>query len=558
MEVLGLTPWQWILPIFIGVTAGLLTNAIAIWMLFHPYRPIRLRGIPIMPMGAIPQEIDRIARRIGETVGKELLTADDIARTLSSDSFRTRFDDALREALEALIDREIGVLPDLFTVEQAAGLQKVLERMLNKLLEGVEVYLNSPEWEERVRGVARGLSGEFREQPFSIILTSELQEDLNRGLQQLWTGVRESPEFARVIAEALDRGIARLLVSEKAVRHYVPAGAVNLGESVVANYLPILLERLGGILDDPETRLKLQQTLRRFTNRFLDEQNAWRRLVGRMMITERTLEQTVTAIEQGGADEIAGLLKEPEVQARAAAAVNNGVEELLDRPVRDLLGDISSERADRVRNALVERILYLFRHPTTEEVVLGRLRQVVSAAADRKVGDLLTILGEDRSRELTDRGADWILETLRGPRVLNFIRSAIEHRTTWMLSVPLGRPRDYLPANAVRRAESLMFDPLWRFLQRRVPAAIAGLPVANMVEAKLKSYPIAKVEELIWRVSRQELVLIIYLGGFLGALIGSVMLFLESVPAGLATSGFFVLLSFLFLNLKGGRARKTA
>ncbi|MEX0912426.1 MAG: DUF445 family protein, partial [Gemmatimonadota bacterium] len=108
MEFLGLTIWEWILPILIGVTAGFCTNAIAIWMLFHPYDPIRLGRVQILPMGAIPKEIDRIARRIGETVGRELLTPEDIGRTLSSESFRGRFDEALRGALESLAEREIG------------------------------------------------------------------------------------------------------------------------------------------------------------------------------------------------------------------------------------------------------------------------------------------------------------------------------------------------------------------------------------------------------------------------------------------------------------------
>jgi uncharacterized membrane protein YheB (UPF0754 family) len=550
MEFLGLTLWQWVLPILIGIAAGFITNAVAIWMLFHPYQRIRLFGVQLLPMGAIPKEIDRIAKRIGETVGKELLTPDDIARTLSSESFRARFDEALRGALVTLVDKRIGAPRDLITPEQAQGLEQVLDRLLDKVLEGVEVYLHSPEWEERVRTFAAGLSGEFRERPFAVLLTPELQLDLNRGLQQLWSGVRESPEFARVIAEALDRGISRMLVSEKPLRHYVPAGAVNLGESFVANYLPILLDRLGGILDDPAVRLRLQDTLRRFTNRFLEAQQTWKRLVGRLIITERTLAQTVEAIEQGGVDEIAALLKEPVVQGQVAESVNKAVEEVLDKPVRDLLGEVSLERAERLRNALVERVLYMFRHPTTEEVVLTRLNQLVSAVAEKRVGDLLDVLGEERSRDLSNRGADWIVETLRGQRVLSFLRAAIERRTTWILSVPVGRIGDLLPADTVQQAEEMMFDPLWSFLQRRVPAAVTGLPISQMVENKLRSYPMRKVEELIWRISRRELVLIINLGGFLGALVGGLMLVLQSVPAGLAASAFFILLSLVFINVK--------
>lgn len=551
MELFGLTPWEWVLPVLIGIVAGLFTNAIAIWMLFHPYEPVRIGPVRILPMGAIPKEIDRIARRIGETVGRELLTPGDIASALSAESFRQRFDAALRSALSGLLDRELGPLRELVSAPQAAELEQLLLRLLEKAIEGVQVYLESPEWEARVHSFAQGLGGEFRERPFSVVLTPELRRDLERGLAELWAGVRESPGFSRAIADSLDRALSRLLVSEKPVRHYVPAGAVNLGEAVVNNYLPIVLDRFGGILEEPATREKLQQALRRFADRFLDAQQSWKRLVGRLVITERTLAQTVEAIEEGGVEEISALLREPEVQRQISQALNEGVEELLDRPVRELLGEVSPERAVRLRNALVERVLYLFRHPTTETVVLSRVHQLIEAVADRTVGELLDFFGEEHAQELIDRGAEWIVETTRGPRAGAFLRSAIENRTEWILSVPIGRLADYLPENAVRRAEVLLADPLWDFLQSRVPRAIADLPIAQVVEEKLRNYPISKVEELIWRVSQRELVLIIYLGGFLGALIGSLMLLLQSLPAGLVASGFFLLLSFLFINLKG-------
>jgi hypothetical protein len=89
--------------------------------------------------------------------------------------------------------------------------------------------------------------------------------------------VRESPEFARVIAEALDRAIGNLLVSEKPLRHYVPAGAVNLGESFVAQYLPDPPRALGGCSTTRRPARQLQATLRRFTDRFLEEQKTWKR-----------------------------------------------------------------------------------------------------------------------------------------------------------------------------------------------------------------------------------------------------------------------------------------
>ncbi|MDQ3604926.1 MAG: DUF445 family protein [Gemmatimonadota bacterium] len=550
MEFLGLTPWEWLLPLIIGIVAGLGTNAVAIWMLFHPYRPVYAGPVRVLPMGAIPKEIDRIAKRIGETVGKELLTPEDIARTLSSASFRGRFDEVLRGALQAAIDRELPALRELVTPDQAAQLQEVLDRLLEKLLQGIRIYLASPEFELRVRRLARGIATDFRGNHVGMVLTPELHADILRAARELWESVRESDEMRRVIAEALDRFIANLIVSEKPLRSYVPTGAVNLGEAVVAQYLPILLERLGQVLDDPATRLRLQETLRRFVDRFLEEQQTWKRIVGRLVVTERTLSQTVAAIEQGGVEEISGLLRAPEVQARVAAAVNDGVEEVLNRPVRRLLGELTPERADRLRNVLVERVLYLLQHPTTEQFIVGRLDALLTAAEEKTVEELLELLGQKRAAAFPDALAGWIVETLRGARTNAVVERTLAHQTSWMMSVPIGRVGQYLPPDAAQRGEDLLFDPLWSFIQKRVPVAVAGLPIARMVEEKLKGFPIEQVEALIWRVSRNELVLIIYLGGFLGALIGSLMLLTSSVAAGLVATGFFLLVSFVFLSLK--------
>jgi uncharacterized membrane protein YheB (UPF0754 family) len=550
MEFLGLTLWQWLLPILIGVVAGFTTNAIAIWMLFHPYRPIYVGPLRLLPMGAIPKEIDRIAHRIGETVGKQLLTPEDIARTLASESFRGRFDEVLRGALHDMLHRDWGSLQEMVTPDQATRLQEVLDRVVAKLRELLEAYFHSPEWEERVRRFARSLTTDLRDHPFSVVLTPELHADLTRAVRELWGGVRESTEFQRIIGEAIDRGITNVLVSEKPLRHYVPGGAINFGEAFVAQYLPLLLERLGQVLEDPSTRAQLQATLRRFVDRFLDEQKTWKRLVGRLVITERTLEQTIAALEQGGVEEISALMREPAVQSRVARAVNDGLEELLDRPVKNLVAQVTPERAERLRNVLVERIMYLFRHATTEQVVLGRLDALLSAAETKTAGDLLDLIGRERAGDLADRGADWVVESMRGQRVTELLSSALSRQSTWLMNVRIGRIGQYLPPNFEHRAEALLFDPVWSFIQARVPVAVAGLPVARMVENKLKGYPIEQVEALIWRVSRNELVLIIYLGGFLGALIGSLMLLTTSVPAGLIATGFFVLVSFVFVSLK--------
>ena len=70
------------------------------------------------------------------------------------------------------------------------------------------------------------------------------------------------------------------------------------------------------------------------------------------------------------------------------------------------------------------------------------------------------------------------------------------------------------------------------------------------LEHRIRAYPIAEFERLIWTVTRRELRLIIYLGGFLGAVVGSLMIVAQAPLVGLAYLGAIGVASYLFLNLR--------
>ncbi len=76
------------------------------------------------------------------------------------------------------------------------------------------------------------------------------------------------------------------------------------------------------------------------------------------------------------------------------------------------------------------------------------------------------------------------------------------------------------------------------------------LPVAEMVEHRIRAYPIEELERMIWTVTRRELRLIIYLGGFLGAVVGSLMVIVQEPVVGFSYLGVILIASYVFLNLR--------
>ncbi|HSE28485.1 MAG TPA: DUF445 family protein, partial [Gemmatimonadales bacterium] len=62
---------QALATVAVGALSGGVTNAIAIWMLFHPHEPVRLLFFRLH--GAVPKNKARLAKSIGKTVGERLL-----------------------------------------------------------------------------------------------------------------------------------------------------------------------------------------------------------------------------------------------------------------------------------------------------------------------------------------------------------------------------------------------------------------------------------------------------------------------------------------------------
>lgn len=541
---------DWLTFIGIGIAAGLITNAVAIWMLFHPYRPVRIGRLRVFPQGAIPKEIERIARRIGQTVGTHLLRTEDIVATLGQPEFRERFDRTLRSALEDLVDRELGNLRSQIPRGRLGEVQGTVAEFGERLLEGLTEYLQGETFERRVAEFVGRLNVEFGDEPLERVLTPAARAQLVVMLRDLGEGLVKGPGFRTAVREFFQRNLHDFVTSEEPLGRYLPAGVINFGEAIVGNYLPLVLDRFGQILESPAAQERVRRALRNFIDGYLSQRGVLQQIVGRLIITERTLTQTVQALERGGAEEVAALLREPLIQDRAAAAVNDAIDEVLARPVRDIFGDMSAEDLDRVGAVLTDRIVEFAAHETTEEFVVSRAERFLSAAEGKKLQDVMEYLGPEAAGRIGERTSEWMVEIARGERVKSLLEGALLHQTEWLMTVPIGRIRDYLPPDALDRAERLLFDPLWEFLQSRVPTVVAELPIAEMVEHRIRAYPIEDFERLIWTVTRRELRLIIYLGGFLGAVVGSVMVMVQAPLIGLAYFVVIVAISYGFLNLR--------
>ncbi|MHB1298983.1 MAG: DUF445 family protein [Gemmatimonadaceae bacterium] len=162
-----------LINVLVGTVAGGITNAVAVWMLFHPYeRRFLLHG-------AIPKNKARLAKSIGRTVGEKLLTPADLLEELSRAGFRETLDAKLAEFIGAALETERGSLRSLLPVAVLDEVEKALVELGPMVATNVAHYTKTPEFEGRVRVAVSRLRTEVGGMTVGQVLTAERRAELS-------------------------------------------------------------------------------------------------------------------------------------------------------------------------------------------------------------------------------------------------------------------------------------------------------------------------------------------------------------------------------------------
>lgn len=126
--------WNWLWGPVVGAVIGLITNGIAIRMLFRPFYPVKIGNftLPFTP-GLIPKEKARIARSIGVVVSDNLVNVEVLRRGLINEAVNQKLSDAVEglvangENSEHTIGQKLNML---FGVGRVTGLTKTTEEKI--------------------------------------------------------------------------------------------------------------------------------------------------------------------------------------------------------------------------------------------------------------------------------------------------------------------------------------------------------------------------------------------------------------------------------------------
>jgi uncharacterized membrane protein YheB (UPF0754 family) len=226
-------------------------------------------------------------------------------------------------------------------------------------------------------------------------------------------------------------------------------------------------------------------------------------------------------LDQAG-DEIARWLREEKTQAQVAALLRERIDLLLERPPGAFLERLPYEKVAGARRFLRRRVTELVQSRRAAETVLALVEHGIDQLKDRSFATLfdqsLPVGGTEAAHRLV---ADHLLAALRSPEARQALAALLAAKgEDWLFHFPLGKLSARLPADMREELESGLYAQLAELLKREVPPLVDSLNVRRMVEEKVNTLELLKIEGLLMGIMQDNFKYINLFGALLGFCIG--------------------------------------
>jgi uncharacterized membrane protein YheB (UPF0754 family) len=213
-------------------------------------------------------------------------------------------------------------------------------------------------------------------------------------------------------------------------------------------------------------------------------------------------------------------LRGPAFEQEAESFLNATIDNVMARPLNELIGQIDSTKFDELKNQIANRLVELLRSEVLFDSVSVHFADAVDKLFPQTIGSVMQQIDSrsiEQAKGFLTRGLLSLLAHEQTSRTINAILSSQVER---LLIAPIGRLGDHVSGNAMERASSALVERITDAARERLPVAIAEFDVGGMVRKKVSDYPIEKLEELVLSVAQQHLKTIELFGAIIGFFIG--------------------------------------
>ena len=207
-------------------------------------------------------------------------------------------------------------------------------------------------------------------------------------------------------------------------------------------------------------------------------------------------------------------------EQEAERFLNTTVDDVLSRPINEIIGQIAHDKLEFIKEQIAERVLALARSQELATTVSAYLTDALHRLRPHTLRALMQHLNPESAQRLKNFLSTSLLAVFAREETARTINNILSAQVERLLVAPIGRLSDHVPEDAVHKLTAALTEKITVAARERLPALIAEFDVGGLVRKKVSEYPIEKLEALVLSVAQHHLKTIELFGAVIGFWIG--------------------------------------
>jgi uncharacterized membrane protein YheB (UPF0754 family) len=491
---------------------------LAIWMLFHPYHPVKVFGITVWPQGMIPRHRERLAQSIGNAVGNELVSQQTVFDALFETSFFERkVEDFVSSYTGDILARVYPSFLEALPSQARGPILDTISALQYRLAEYIGEMLESDETAEAIRNFVDKQVDELLERRVGDTITSESIEQFLHFVKQHLERLVDDEGFDQKLRSFVSARLDDLAGSESNLAEALTPETIAFIKDRIDSHVPPIVHHLAEIATSQNTRKQIGALIKLEVDEYYQQLSLLKKI---FISRERIHREVDELVNKTLPRRIEEYLRGPAFEQEAEAFLNSTIDSVMARPLNELIGQFETDKFDQLKDQITARLLSVVRSEELPRSVASYFADALESFRPKTIGAALDELDADainRGKAFLTRSLVTLLSRDDTSRTVNAILSSQIER---LLISPIGKLGDHVSQPSVERASRALVERITVAARERLPVAIAEFDVGGLVRKKVSDYPIAKLEELVLSVAQHHLKTIELFGAIIGFFIG--------------------------------------
>ncbi len=515
-------------PPVLGALIGYLTNKVAIRMLFRPLKAWHVLGVRVpMTPGIIPSKRHDLAINMGEMVGEQLLTSQDIGAALSEERFQDHLhlliDDRVKDILARDLDSFISIVPKRFRSYVKIGFRTLKYQMR----EGVQSYIASDSFADKVNDAVLDQLSVFGSSDLNSLVQPENRTSFYQFIDGLVEQLLNGSQVVDWLGSYMEDYFTQAAVEQKSLADLLPEELQDLVCATIEQQAPHVLRQLSAMLAEPEVRDRIIQAIKGGVDHFLDTLGPMAAMA-KGFVDMDSLEEKIRAYLEDKEEDLVEWLQKPLVQERVAQALVEQTRAFFATPLSDLLSRVDPEKLHGIYQQTATQIMAVLRSEGVQQTLSSMIKEQLEEKLDYgriSLNELSEMMMSGESgQQLQQSMINELLSMLRSDQVNRLIGRMLNSMVNQLVSKPVGILNELMPAGVRNGITDYIVLTANRMLLKEVPGLVDSLNIKEMVTEKVDSLDLIRLEGLLLSIMEEQFKYINLFGAFLGFLIGLINL----------------------------------